>query len=120
MISYRLTSTVLGLAIAGTILWLIYKDRLHTRHAFWWVGIALAVMVLGVFPQLMDWMARWLGIAYPPVLGVIAAIGVILVKILAQDLEHSRQERALRRLIQRIAVLEAELRQATYRENDHR
>lgn len=120
MISYRLTSTVLGLAIACTILWLIYKDRLHTRHAFWWGGVALAVMVVGMFPQLVDWIARWLGIAYPPVLGIIAAIGVILVKMLVQDLEHSHQERALKRLIQRIAVLEAELRKATRRENDHR
>lgn len=112
MISYRLTSAVLGFAIAGTILWLIAKDRLHTRHAFWWSGVALTVMVFGVFPQLLDWAARRLGIAYPPVLGIVVAIGVILVKVLVQDLEHSRQERMLRRLVQRIAILEAELKAA--------
>ncbi|GAB4354856.1 MAG: hypothetical protein Kow0060_06290 [Methylohalobius crimeensis] len=118
MISYQLTSAVLGLAIAGTLLWLIYQDRLHARHAFWWGGVALVVMVLGVFPQLVDWMARRVGVAYPPVLGIIAAIGIMLVKMLAQDLEHSRQERALRRLIQRIAILEAELKETTRKGND--
>jgi drug/metabolite transporter (DMT)-like permease len=112
VISYRLTSAALGLAIAGAILWLIYKDRLHTRHAVWWSGVALAVMGLGIFPHLVDWLAQRLGIAYPPILGITAAIGVILVKMLVQDLEHSRQERLLRRLIQRVAILEAELKQA--------
>lgn len=119
MISYRLTSAVLGLAIAGAIAWLIRKDRLHTRHAFWWSGVAVAVFGLGMFPQWIDWAAHWLGVAYPPVLGIVAAIGVILVKMLVQDLEHAHQERALRRLIQRIAILEAELKKVTHRlEND--
>lgn len=110
MISYRLTSAVIGLAIAGTILWLIHRDRLHARHVFWWGFVACAVTVLGIFPQLTDWLARWLGIGYPPVLGVVAAIGIMLVKMLLMDLEHSRQERVIRRLVQRIAILEAELK----------
>ncbi|GAB6068555.1 hypothetical protein JCM13664_18750 [Methylothermus subterraneus] len=120
MISYRLTSTALGLIIAGAILWLIAKDRLHARHALWWAGVALAVMGLGAFPQVVDWLAQRLGIAYPPVLGVVAALGVMLIKMLAQDLEHAQQERMLRRLAQRLAILEAELKSLTRHEDDPR
>ncbi|MFN3919332.1 MAG: DUF2304 domain-containing protein [Methylohalobius sp.] len=109
MISYRLTSAIVGLAIASTILGLIARDRLHTRHAVWWFAVAFAVIVLGVFPGLIDWLGGLLGVAYPPVLILVAAIGILLVKLLLLDIEYSRQERALRRLIQRLALLEAEL-----------
>lgn len=118
MISYQITSAILGFAIAGVIFWLLRKDLLHSRHAFWWVGIALIVMILGAFPVLIDWMARWLGVGYPPVLGIVVAIGVILVRMLIQDLEHSHQERTLRRLIQRIAILESEIKAVRRKIND--
>jgi hypothetical protein len=109
MISYRLTSAIVGLAIASTILGLIARDRLHTRHAVWWFAVAFAVIVLGVFPEVIDWFGGLLGVAYPPVLILVVAIGVLLVKLLLLDIEYSRQERTLRRLIQRLALLEAEL-----------
>jgi len=108
--TYQLTSALLGFTLAVTILWLIYKDHMHTRHAFWWMAIAVAVFVLGFFPNLVDWLGLRFGIAYPPVLALVVAIGVILVKLLLMDIENSRQERCLRRLIQRIAILEAELK----------
>jgi len=113
MISYQVTTAVLGLAIAAVLLWLLRRDRLHARHALWWSAVALAVVVLGLFPRLVDWVAGWLGVAYPPVLALVMAVGVILVKMLLMDLEHSRQERTLRRLAQRIAILEAELKRNT-------
>ncbi len=110
--TYQLTSALLGGTLAIVILWLIYKDHMHTRHAFWWMAVALTVFILGFFPHLVDWLGSRLGIAYPPVLAVVAAIGVLLIKILIMDIEHSRQERVLRRLIQRIAILEADLKQS--------
>lgn len=108
--TYQLTTALLGFVIAATILWLIYKDHLHTRHAFWWMAVAAVVFVLGFFPHLVDRVGDWLGIAYPPILALVAAIGILLIKILIMDIENSRQERTLRRLIQRIAILEAELK----------
>ncbi|BCX80927.1 hypothetical protein MIT9_P0505 [Methylomarinovum caldicuralii] len=110
--TYQLTSALLGFTLAVVILWLIYKDHMHTRHAFWWMAVAVTVFVLGFFPNLVDWLGLRLGVAYPPVLALVAAIGVLLVKLLLMDIENSRQERALRRLIQRMALLEAELKRS--------
>ena len=111
--TYQLTSALLGFSLAIVILWLIYKDHMHTRHAYWWIGVAISVFVLGFFPNLIDRVGEKLGISYPPVLALIAAIGVLLVKLLILDIENSRQERSLRRLIQRIAILESELKKSS-------
>lgn len=106
MISYQLTSTVIGLAIAGSILFLVRRDHLHGPYAVWWLCVAAAVMLLGFFPRVTDYLAKLMGIGYPPILVIVIGFGLILVKMLTMDLERSRQERRIRRLAQRLAILE--------------
>jgi hypothetical protein len=106
--SYQLTSAILGLFTAGTILWLIRRDHLHSRHALWWLLVAFTIMLLGIFPTIIDWLAIRLGINYPPTLLFILGMGMILVKVINIDLHQSSLERKVRRLAQRQAILEGE------------
>lgn len=108
--TYQLTSLALGLLIAGTILWLVRRDHLHGPFALWWIGVAITVAMLGLWPRLFDGIARVLGISYPPILAVVLGFGLLLVKMLTMDIERSRQERKMRRLAQRLALFEADLR----------
>lgn len=57
----------------------------------------------------MDTLGLFLGVHYPPILFLTLALGMVLIKILTMDIERSRQERALRRLTQRMAILEEQL-----------
>ncbi|MEM7020583.1 MAG: DUF2304 domain-containing protein, partial [Pseudomonadota bacterium] len=66
MMTYQATSAIIGLVIAGLIFWLIRLDRLHTQHAAWWLGLAITIPILGIFPQLLDAVAARLSIGYPP------------------------------------------------------
>lgn len=100
----------IGAALAGVILWLVRRSHLHGPYALWWVAVAVAVMILGLWPQLFDRLARLLGIGYPPILVVILGFALVLVKILTMDLERSRQEQRIRRLAQRLAMVEAMVR----------
>ena len=106
--TYHLTSSILGLLIAGTLLWLIRQDRLHTRHALWWLLVATIVVFLGMFPRVIDFVAGKLGINYPPTLVFILGLGMILIKVLMMDIHQSELERKMRRLAQRLAILEGE------------
>jgi hypothetical protein len=121
VIPYQWTSAAIGLLIAGTILFLVRRDHLHGPYAVWWLAVSAAVVVVSVFPGLVDQAASRLGIAYPPVLPVLVGMGLILIKILTMDVERSRQELHLRRLTQRIAMLEAQLDRTQARESakDH-
>jgi hypothetical protein len=101
----------MALAIAGGILYLVRRDHMRGPYAVWWIFAATAVAALGLFPREFDGFARLLGVAYPPTLFIVAALGLLLVKILTLDLGRSKQERKLRRLVQRLAILEARLDQ---------
>jgi hypothetical protein len=106
--SYKLTSAILGILLAVTILWLIRRDHLHSRHALWWLLVALLVMVLGFYPTTIDWLAIHLGVNYPPTLLFVLGMGMILIKVITIDLHQSDLERKMRRLAQRLAILEGE------------
>jgi hypothetical protein len=97
-------------ATAAVILYLVRRDHLHARYAMWWIPAAFGVALLGIFPQIVDWIGPKLGIHYPPVLPLILALVLVMVKILLMDIERSRNEVKLYRLIQRVAMLEAEIR----------
>lgn len=105
--TYQMTSMVIGLLLAAVILWLVRRDHLHGPYAIWWIGAAATVALLGFFPRLFDAIAGYVGVSYPPMLAMVLGFALLLVKILTMDLERSRQERQIRRLAQRLAMLEA-------------
>ncbi|OUD16248.1 DUF2304 domain-containing protein [Thioflexithrix psekupsensis] len=111
MISYHLTSSILGIFLAITILWLIRRDHLHSRHAVWWLIVVMAVTFLGFFPNLINPIAQIFGVSYPPSLLFLFSISLILVKLLLIDIHHSNLERKCRRLTQKLAILETQLEQ---------
>lgn len=107
--TYQLTSLAIGLVLAAAILLLVRRAHLHGPHALWWLGLAAAIILLGTWPRLTDLIAPYLGVSYPPIVAVILGFGLVLVKMMSMDLERSRQEQRLRRLAQRLALLEARI-----------
>ena len=106
-----LTAMALGLGLALGIFWLVRRDQLHGSYAIWWLLLAAVALVLGMFPWLVDWVGARFGVAYPPMLLAVVAIIAILLKLVAVDIDVTRRELRLRRLVQKMAILELELRQ---------
>ena len=111
-IHYQYISAAIGVVIGLLILGLIRKNHLHSGYAVWWLCVAAAIMVLGGYPELVDYAGRILGIAYPPILLIVLGVCVVLLKILTMDIERTRQEQQLRRLAQRLAMLEEQKAQS--------
>lgn len=104
-----LTSAALGVLLAVGILWLVRGDRLHGSYALWWLLVAIGSLVVGFFPNLVDWLGIKLGVNYPPMLLVLVAIMAILLKLLGVDIDVTQRERRMRRLLQKVAILELEI-----------
>ena len=107
LLSYQWTTTIIGIVIALFIFFLIRRDILHVKRSLWWIGVAVLIVIMGFFPYQTAQLGALLGVNYPPILILTVGMGFILIKILSMDLERSRQERMLRRLIQKIAMLES-------------
>ena len=106
MSNLHLTTAFLGLGLAVVILWLLRRDHLHALQGLFWLLVALMAALLGLWPGLIDSLAIVAGIVYPPALLFLVAASVLLVKALHADMLCTRLEREVRRLNQRLSLLE--------------
>jgi hypothetical protein len=103
-------------AIAGSLLLLALvlelarRRRLSDEYAVTWIAGAIVLLALSVFRGSLDRIAIWLGIHYPPALLLLALVGLGFVGALSFSIVVSRQRRQIERLVQDVAILEAELR----------
>lgn len=102
-------SALIGLGLAGTIFYLVRRDHLHGPYALWWLLVAGAALVMGAFPEVVDWLGRITHVYYPPALPIIVGLSLVLVRLLKLDIDRSHQERRMRRLVQKVAMLEEQL-----------
>lgn len=105
----QIVSSVIGLVLAVIIYWLVRRDHLAPRQALRWVLVATVVLVLGTFPIIIDRIGHAVGISYPPIIPVIVGLGAALVKILLMDIQQTKANITQDRIIQKLAILEAEL-----------
>lgn len=111
MVTLQLTTTLLGLGLAAVILVLVRRGHLYLLHGLFWVVVAAIAALLGAWPGSIDRLALLVGFAYPPALLLLLAIAVLFVKTLHSDMLNTRINRDVRRLNQRLAILEADMAQ---------
>jgi hypothetical protein len=90
------------------ILYLVRRDHIYIRQGLFWIFTAFFSLVFGVFPALIDTIGGMLGVAYPPTLLLLVAIIALVVKALLGDIALTKVHRDIRRLNQRMAMLDAE------------
>lgn len=105
-----LTIFIIGAILSISILFLVRKGKMHGPYATWWLLVAVCAIVVSSFPRIVDSIAMRVGITYPPTLILVVAISLILIRMLTMDLALSRKEQKIRRLTQRMAILEAEMK----------
>lgn len=111
MTSVKVIGTILAFCFCYFALRYLRKGRLSYNYLIWWGGALASILFFGVFPGVVDWLGRHLHVAYPPILVVVVAILLLLIKVLIMDVERSKHEYQIRILTQKVAELEALLRQ---------
>lgn len=108
MASYQITTGLLGLGLAALIAFLLRRDHLYVLHGLFWIFVACAALLLGLWPGLIDKLASAVGISYAPALVLLLGILALIIKALYADISHTQLERQVRLLNQRLAVIEFE------------
>ena len=108
MKSYHLAVLIIGIGLAGGILYLVRRDHIYIRQGLFWIVIAAISLAFAIWPYFIDTLAAMMGIAYAPTLVLLVAIIVLVLKALLGDIALTQVRRDLRRLNQRIGLLEAD------------
>jgi len=105
----NITILIIGALLSISILYLVRKGKMHGPYATWWLLVAVCAIVLSIFPKIIDWAAAQVGITYPPTLLLVLSVSLILIRMLTMDMALTQKERKIRRLTQKMAILEESL-----------
>lgn len=104
---------VLALAIVGLVVEMLRRKKLREKYAIWWLVVGIATLVLAGFPQLLDVVARAVGIQLPSNLLFILSILMLLGVSLHLSWEISVVEDETRALAEEVAILRVQIERMT-------
>jgi hypothetical protein len=107
----QIVSIVVAAGLFLVVLELVRRRRLLERYALLWLFSAAALLGLAIWRGLLETVADWIGIAYPPNALFVIAFGAILVLLLHFSIAVSRLADQSKVLAQRIALLEERQRE---------
>lgn len=88
---------------------MVRKEALDIKFALPWLIVGVIVLILDVFPPLMDWLVHLFGIELPVNMMFFFGFCFTLFLVFGLTVKVSRQSEQLKRLTQEVALLEKSL-----------
>jgi hypothetical protein len=106
---------VIAVSVSATlmliVLELVRRRKLTEEYSFIWIVCACALLLLSLWRNILDVAARVVGVYYPPaVLLLVLTFFVVLVSLYF-SVVVSRQRQQIERLVEEIALLDADVRE---------
>lgn len=120
MYSARYFFIILGLILMIYIFMAVRKRKLTIDFSILWIIGAIAIFIIGCFPDIIIWLADIIGIAYPPSLLFLLSIAFLLLLSLNNSLIISELKEKNKELIQNSAILDERLRQLEKRQEEEK
>lgn len=109
---------VAALATLVFVVELLRRGILRERFAVLWLVVGVALLVLAVFPAVLEWAADLIGVAVPSNLLFVAGGFLLLIVSVQLSWEASVADARLRRLAEEVALLRLEVQRLRGGEDD--
>ena len=109
--TFQLIVLLVTLSFFAWVVSLLKKRRLDLKYTLLWLFCGAVMLVMGIFPQSLNWIAATMGI-YSPTNALFAIISLFLILLcLSQTIIVSKLNESVKRLTQRVALLEKKVRE---------
>lgn len=105
----RIFFVVIGIIFILNILRKVRKNVFSEEKSLFWISGGIGILILSIFPQLIDYLSNWLGIYHPPSLLFLLSSLFIIYKIFRQEQEISILNERVKELAQRNALLKEKI-----------
>ena len=112
---FAIAAAVLFFVLLG---WLLKKNRLSLKYCLLWLLSGIIMLILALFPGVLDWFSHVIGI-YSSVNALFAVIlfcGMML--MISFTVIVSREKQEIVKMVQRIALLENQIRELESRDRE--
>lgn len=98
----------------------IRKKQVELKYALIWFTVGIVYLLFDLIPQLQTWICELLGITVPQNMLIFLALGLILVILFGQTVIVSNQSNQIKRLIQEVGILNAEIDEIRKKEGENK
>jgi hypothetical protein len=106
----QIVALIVTAVLLALVLELVRRRLLVERYALLWMVVAVTLLVLALWTDLLNWASELLGFQVPANFLFVAAFGVIFVLLLHFSVATSRLSEETKILAQQVARLDSELR----------
>ncbi|MFP3464438.1 DUF2304 domain-containing protein [Leifsonia sp. SIMBA_070] len=106
---------VAALLTLVVVIEMLRRGRMRERHAIWWLVAGTLALIIGIFPQILDWLGSLIGIGLPVNLVFFVSIAVLFLVCIQHSSELTQLESKTRTLAERHAIQQLELEELTAR-----
>jgi hypothetical protein len=100
----QILAIILSIIVLVVVLLLLRSYFLPEKYAVTWLVAAVALLVLSIFPGILNSVAAFFGIAQPINLLFVGGFFVVLLILMQLSLDLARTRDELRRAIQKLAL----------------
>jgi hypothetical protein len=111
----QLVAIATSLLLLAVVLELVRRRKLTEEYSFIWLTCAAAMLVLSIWRDILHVAARALEVHYPPALLLLVLILFAFAASLYFSIVVSRQRQQIERLMEEVALLDAEIRESAAR-----
>lgn len=100
-----LIGVVFSLLVFLMIILALRNSGMKEKYSIWWLLVGVAVLVVSIFPGVLTWVAKNLGVVVPLNLGFFLSGVVLLLMTLQFSVDLSRSDAEKRHLVEEVALL---------------
>lgn len=87
------------------ILNLVRKNKVDEKYSILWLFFGAVILIISIFPGIIENIASWFGVYYPPTLMLLLAILIIGAYIVHITMVITKQNKMIIKLNQELAIL---------------
>jgi len=103
---FRVETFLLALGFLAYVVRTVNKKKLQMRFSVVWIGLAVGLMVMALWPGLVFWLTELAGMETPANFLYLCAIFLLLVLCFSHTVQLSRQAEQIKALTQQLAIRE--------------
>ena len=88
------------------VIWRIRNSKMQIEYALFWIIMAVLMIIMSVFPQIVYWITGKMGMMSPANVVYLFIIAILLIKTFMMTIELSSLENKFKDLTQQIAINE--------------
>ena len=87
----------------------VRKKKFSISESFWWMVASVVMLLLAIFPYSIDYVAKLIGVNYPPSLFFVLCIIFLVTMIFRNSKRISAQQEKIIELGQQVSILKAKV-----------